>query len=149
MTFCAVIHFGLGLFVVGFIAILHLPFCLSYLSPFPFYFTCLLTINLLFTAVSAFSIICYTESLRRSYESLIHSTLFPAADEMKPYCGTRVIATGQFEDDAQHSWHISAMAEMLASANEPVNLEKTIKMLLFHDVVSWRQRYLLLRCKCQ
>lgn len=68
-------------------------------------------------------------------ESILHFSL--RLDEMKTVLRrTRVIATGQFEDDAQHSWHISAMAVLLADyANEPVNLEKTIKMLLFHDVV--------------
>ena len=68
-------------------------------------------------------------------ESILHFSR--RLDEMKTVLRrTRVIATGQFEDDAQHSWHISAMAVLLADyANEPVNLEKTIKMLLFHDVV--------------
>ena len=58
-------------------------------------------------------------------------------DEMKTvYRRTRIISNQEFEDDAQHSFHIAAMAVLLeAYANEPVQLEKTLKMLLFHDVV--------------
>lgn len=58
-------------------------------------------------------------------------------DEMKTvYRRTRVIANQKYEDDAQHSFHIAAMAVLLRPyANAPVDLEKTLKMLLFHDVV--------------
>lgn len=58
-------------------------------------------------------------------------------DAMKTvYRRTRIIENQEFEDDAQHSFHIAAMAVLLQPyANEPVQLEKTLKMLLFHDVV--------------
>lgn len=58
-------------------------------------------------------------------------------DEMKTVKRqTKVILTGDQEDDAQHSYHISALAVLLKDyANEPVDLEKVLTMLLFHDVI--------------
>lgn len=49
---------------------------------------------------------------------------------------TSIIGEDRREDDAQHSWHISLMAIILADyANEKIDLLKTIKMLLIHDLV--------------
>jgi len=40
------------------------------------------------------------------------------------------------ENDAEHSWHIAAMAMVLAEhAAEPIDLLRVIKMLLIHDVI--------------
>lgn len=40
------------------------------------------------------------------------------------------------ENDAEHSWHLALMAFVLADyANEPVDVLKTIKMVLLHDVI--------------
>ncbi len=40
------------------------------------------------------------------------------------------------EDDAEHSWHLAIMAFVLADcANEPIDVAKTMKMVLLHDVV--------------
>lgn len=40
------------------------------------------------------------------------------------------------ENDAEHAWHMAIMVFLLAEyANEPVDLLKTIKMLLIHDIV--------------
>ncbi len=40
------------------------------------------------------------------------------------------------ENDAEHAWHLAVMAILLEEyANEPVDLLKTLKMLLLHDVV--------------
>lgn len=49
---------------------------------------------------------------------------------------TSLINEDRREDDAQHSWHISLMAMLLAEySNEKVDLLKVIKMLLTHDLV--------------
>lgn len=49
---------------------------------------------------------------------------------------TSIIGDDRREDDAQHSWHISLMAMILCEySNEKINLFKTIKMLLIHDLV--------------
>ncbi len=40
------------------------------------------------------------------------------------------------ENDAEHAWHMAVMAILLSEyANEPVDLLKTVKMILLHDVV--------------
>lgn len=58
-------------------------------------------------------------------------------DRMKSvFRQTKIIGDDRFEDDAQHSYHISAMAVLLEPyAAEPVDLKKVLIMLLFHDVV--------------
>ena len=49
---------------------------------------------------------------------------------------TSLINEDRREDDAQHSWHISLMAMLLAEySNEKVDVLKVIKMLLTHDLV--------------
>ena len=49
---------------------------------------------------------------------------------------TSIIGEDRREDDAQHSWHISVMAMVLAEySNEKVDVCKVIKMLLTHDLV--------------
>ena len=38
------------------------------------------------------------------------------------------------ENDAEHSWHLALMAFVLADyANEPIDVLKTMKMVLLHD----------------
>lgn len=40
------------------------------------------------------------------------------------------------ENDAEHSWHLALMAFVLAEhANEEIDVLKTIKMVLLHDVI--------------
>ena len=40
------------------------------------------------------------------------------------------------ENDSEHSWHIAVLAFILAEySDEPVDVLKTIKMLLIHDIV--------------
>lgn len=40
------------------------------------------------------------------------------------------------ENDAEHAWHMAVMTILLSEyANEPIDVLKTIKMLLIHDVV--------------
>ncbi len=49
---------------------------------------------------------------------------------------TSIIGEDRREDDAQHSWHISVMAMVLAEySNEKVDVCKVIKMLLTHDLI--------------
>ena len=49
---------------------------------------------------------------------------------------TSIIGDERREDDAQHSWHISVMALLLSEySNETIDINKTIKMLLIHDLV--------------
>lgn len=41
----------------------------------------------------------------------------------------------RYENSAEHSWQLSVLALVLAKyANEPINIEKAIKMLLVHDI---------------
>ena len=40
------------------------------------------------------------------------------------------------ENDAEHSWHMALMVFLLADyANEPIDVLKTMKMILLHDVI--------------
>ncbi len=49
---------------------------------------------------------------------------------------TTLFNSNRNENDADHSWHLSLMALVLAGhANQPVDLLKVIKMLLIHDIV--------------
>ncbi|MGN0574602.1 MAG: HD domain-containing protein [Ruminococcus sp.] len=58
-------------------------------------------------------------------------------DKMKNiYRQTYVLGENRKENDAEHSWHIAIMAFMLAEYSaEPVDVLKTMKMLLIHDIV--------------
>ena len=49
---------------------------------------------------------------------------------------TYLIHEHRNENTAEHSWHISVMAVILAEyANEPVDIAKVVKMTLIHDIV--------------
>ena len=49
---------------------------------------------------------------------------------------TLLLDKSRRENSAEHSWHLATMAVLLQEyAEEPVDLLKTIKMLLVHDVV--------------
>ncbi|HEU5400004.1 MAG TPA: HD domain-containing protein [Terriglobales bacterium] len=49
---------------------------------------------------------------------------------------TLLIDRSRRENSAEHSWHLATMAVVLQEyAEEPVDLLRTIKMLLIHDVV--------------
>lgn len=42
----------------------------------------------------------------------------------------------RFENTAEHSWHVALMAVVLQEhSNEPVDIQRVVKMLLVHDVV--------------
>lgn len=49
---------------------------------------------------------------------------------------THLSGHGRNENDAEHAWHMAIMALVLSEyANTPVDLLKTISMILIHDVV--------------
>ena len=75
--------------------------------------------------------ILFREKLLKDIEFIIE------LDKMKSiYRKTNVIGEDRQEDDAQHSWHISMMAVILAEyTNEEIDLLRVIKMLLTHDLV--------------
>ncbi|MDK2123283.1 GNAT family N-acetyltransferase [Parachitinimonas caeni] len=49
---------------------------------------------------------------------------------------TRPIGLERYENSAEHSWHVSLMAILLAEHAEPqVDIARVVKMLLLHDIV--------------
>ena len=58
-------------------------------------------------------------------------------DKVKNIIRQTYLADGnRKENDAEHSWHLALMAVLLKEyANEEVNLEKVIPMVLIHDLV--------------
>ncbi|MFO7637611.1 MAG: HD domain-containing protein [Clostridia bacterium] len=49
---------------------------------------------------------------------------------------SKIFHKNRYENDAEHCWHISVMAMVLAEyANEKMDMLKVLKMLLIHDVV--------------
>ncbi|MBR0383243.1 MAG: HD domain-containing protein [Eubacteriaceae bacterium] len=49
---------------------------------------------------------------------------------------TRLTDGSRRENDAEHAWHLAVSALILSEyANEPIDVFKTVAMLLFHDVV--------------
>jgi putative hydrolases of HD superfamily len=49
---------------------------------------------------------------------------------------TSLIGGDRRENSAEHSWHVTVIAMLLAEyANQPVDLLKVLKMLLIHDIV--------------
>jgi putative hydrolase of HD superfamily len=48
---------------------------------------------------------------------------------------TRLFNNSRFENDAEHSWHLAVMAIALSEySNEPIDLNRVIKMVLIHDL---------------
>ncbi|MFC6671545.1 HD domain-containing protein [Marinobacterium aestuariivivens] len=48
---------------------------------------------------------------------------------------TRPVGLERYENSAEHSWHVCLTALMLKDhANEPVDIDRVIKMLLIHDL---------------
>jgi putative hydrolase of HD superfamily len=58
-------------------------------------------------------------------------------DKIKHIGRQTYIADGsRKENDAEHSWHLALMAFVLADyANEPIDVCRTMKMVLLHDVI--------------
>ena len=57
-------------------------------------------------------------------------------DELKLVIrGTSIIGKKRRENSAEHSWHIAVMALLLSEyANNKIDVNKVIKMLLLHDI---------------
>lgn len=71
------------------------------------------------------------ERLKKQIEFIVE------VDKMKNiYRQTYVLHENRKENDAEHSWHIALMAFILAEhSNVPVDVLKTMKMVLIHDIV--------------
>ena len=49
---------------------------------------------------------------------------------------TRLSDGGRYENDAEHAWHMALMCVLLGEySNEPVDILKTVTMILIHDIV--------------
>ena len=49
---------------------------------------------------------------------------------------TRTFSAKKYENDAEHAWHMSLMAIILAEhANDTIDIGKVVKMALVHDLV--------------
>ncbi|WP_431784553.1 HD domain-containing protein [Streptomyces chumphonensis] len=47
-----------------------------------------------------------------------------------------LLAADRRENDAEHSWHLAMMVLVLAEyANEPIDVQRTLKLVLVHDLV--------------
>ncbi len=59
------------------------------------------------------------------------------ADKLKKIVRQTYLADGsRKEEDADHSWHLALMCALLCEhAKEPIDVLKTIKMVLIHDMV--------------
>ncbi len=56
--------------------------------------------------------------------------------EKNIYRQTHLSGHGRAENDAEHAWHMAVMAYLLREyANEPVDIAKTMMMILIHDIV--------------
>lgn len=71
------------------------------------------------------------ERLKKQLEFVIE------IDKLKNiYRQTYVLHEERKENDAEHSWHIAVLAFLLAEySNEKIDVPKTMKMLLIHDIV--------------
>ncbi len=60
-----------------------------------------------------------------------------AIDALKSvYRASRILTNNRRENSAEHSWHLTLFARILAEhANEPVDVERVIFMLMVHDIV--------------
>ena len=59
------------------------------------------------------------------------------ADKLKTVIRRNYLLDGsRFENTAEHSWHAALTACILQDqSNQPVNIDRVVKMLLFHDVI--------------
>lgn len=60
-----------------------------------------------------------------------------AVDALKSvYRASRIVSNERQENSAEHSWHLTLFARILAEhANAPVDVERVIFMLMVHDIV--------------
>lgn len=59
------------------------------------------------------------------------------ADKEKSINRQTLVSSGdRFENDAEHAWHMALMCVLLSEySNEPIDVLKTVKMILIHDIV--------------
>lgn len=71
------------------------------------------------------------DDLRRQLEFILE------VDQMKAVLRETVIPSApRQENDAEHTWHLTLMALVLAGrANEPVDLQRVLELLIVHDLV--------------
>lgn len=71
------------------------------------------------------------ERLKQQLEFLV------AIDALKTvYRASRIADNSRRENSAEHSWHLTLFARVLQEhANEPVDIERVIIMLMVHDIV--------------
>jgi putative hydrolases of HD superfamily len=71
------------------------------------------------------------ERLRKQCEFIIE------IDKIKNiFRQTRIYDNSRYENDAEHAWHMSMMALILAEhANTEIDIARVIKMALIHDIV--------------
>ena len=67
----------------------------------------------------------------------LQSLFVQEADQLKGIVRRNYICDGgRLENTAEHSWHLALMVMTLAEhANQPIDIFKTIQMLLIHDLV--------------
>ncbi|CAN5850298.1 HD domain-containing protein [soil metagenome] len=70
------------------------------------------------------------ENLEKSFAFILELEKLKAVErKVKP------LGLDRYENSAEHSWQVALLALTLARyADEPVNIEKVIKMLLLHDI---------------
>jgi len=71
------------------------------------------------------------ERLRKQLEFIVE------IDKIKNiFRQTRIYDNSRYENDAEHAWHMSMMALILAEhANSEIDIARVIKMALIHDIV--------------
>lgn len=81
-----------------------------------------------------------SEDIRcKEYEERLKSQMqFALELDKEKFIGRQTYLSGAVrkENDAEHAWHMAVMAILLSEyANEEIDLLKTLKMILMHDVV--------------
>ncbi len=73
----------------------------------------------------------YLERLQKQINFMLE------VDKLKNiYRQTYVLHENRTENDAEHSWHLALLAFLLSEySNEPIDVLRTIKMVLIHDIV--------------
>ncbi len=71
------------------------------------------------------------ERLKKQFDFILE------ADKEKNIFRQTLISSGKrFENDAEHAWHMALMCVLLSEyANEKIDVLKTVKMILIHDIV--------------
>lgn len=71
------------------------------------------------------------ERLKRQFEFILE-----ADKEKNIGRQTLISSSDRFENDAEHAWHMALMCVLLSEySNEPIDVLKTVKMILIHDIV--------------